>query len=127
MKTIVTMILSLGIGYFLYPTINSSSQSPVAKESPMDFELLVSKISQQSSKIGDAEADDQMLVHEVLYQNNLLEQKFLLELHEVMTKKEIREKAILRSTLLHLKTPEAQQALLNLTLGKVSHSDDDQY
>lgn len=62
-----------------------------------------------------------MLVHEVLFQNSIMEQEYILQMHEMVVQKDIREKTLMKSLLQNLKTPEAQAALLNVATGQTQY------
>ncbi len=115
MKITITLALGLMIGYLANPLISKTNQpETVISKTVVDYEILVESISQKSKDLS-AEAHDQMLVHEVLTQNEIMEQQHVLSLHELLVQKQIREKALMKSMLSKLKTPEAQQALLNVS------------
>lgn len=101
-SSVVVLVGGLVAGYFAYPTLNST-----AKTSTPNYEQVVQNIS-KSISTSDAAQHDDLLMHEVIEQNSQLNAQLEVE-------KQIRETAFLKAALEQLKTPEAKQALLNLT------------
>lgn len=108
-SSVVVLIGGLIAGYFLYPTLHAET-----KTSP-NYEQVVQNISKAISQTDAAKHDD-LLMHEVLEQNSQLNAQFEKQKEALEIEKQIRETAFLKAALESLKTPEAKQALLNLTI-----------
>lgn len=121
MKIFVAVTLSLGLGYLSFPILNPQpTQSPVVEKVVVNYDQIVESISKKVAS-DNPELHDQMLVHEVLFQNSIMEQEYILQMHEMVVQKDIREKTLMKSLLQNLKTPEAQAALLNVATGQTQY------
>jgi hypothetical protein len=114
MKQISSMVVLLGgliAGYFAYPTLNSQTK-------PLNYEQLVKQIN-QSLNTNDDFLHDEQLMKQVFAHNSQFNTQYESQKQALELEKQLRETAILKTTLESLKTPEAKQALLNLTVNKV--------
>lgn len=107
-SSVLVLIGGLIAGYFAYPTLNQPTKS-------LNYEQLVKQISNSLKSRSDNQHDE-LLMHEVLEQNSRLNLQYEGQKQALEIERELRETVILKATLETLKTPEAKQALLNLTM-----------
>lgn len=107
---ILMVVVALILGYFSYPKINPSKPTQL---NSLNYEQLVQQVSQKAQNLSPEDHDD-LLMKEIFEANDQMRLNENLQEAELLRQQAIRERALFKAALTYLKTPEAQQALLNL-------------